>query len=239
MLDWLKSLDATVLVALVGIFSALISAGVSRWQTKLKFADEIEKFHLERRHSENDKYLQQAREHTNSVYVPLASALALLKASFQKYVFEGRLETDKLVFYQQIDNFIAELQRLERQGATAFITTELEELILSFTTFIRASKSATEPKMELLYDFNLSFGGIGSSLSTSKVVDASAQSIAARVGSLSVNVPGVGAKFRTSDLIQAPIDTNEFQARFERDTHKINVLVKEVTLGSAAKPIDA
>lgn len=237
MLNWLKELDPTVLVALIGIFSGLISAGVSRWQTMRQFADEIEKFSIERRHAESDKYLGHAREHTDTVYVPLASALALLKAAFQKYVFEGRVETDKYLFLQQIEHFIAELQRLERQGATAFVTTELEELILSFTSFIRASKSATEPKMEIVYDFNLSFGGAASTMSTSRVIDVSPGGLAAKVRNLSVSIPGIAAEFRTSDLIQAPIDTDEFQARFERDTHRINVLVKEVTLGSAAKSV--
>ena len=239
MFESLKDLDPKVLVALVGVFSAIVSAIVgalvSRWQAASKFREQLEKYRLERRDAESDQYLQQAREHTETVYVPLSSALALLKASFQRYVFEGRTDTDRQLFLTQIDNFIAELQRLERQGATAFITTELEELILAFTTFIRASKHADEPRMEVVYDFSISVGGMSSSTSTSNVVKVSPKNVLARIGDTVINIPGIRMGVRTSDLIQAPIQSDEFQARFERDTHRINVLVKEVTLGSAAK----
>ena len=61
MLDIIEGIDPTILVAIIGIFSVGLSAGVgavvSRWQTASKFREELQKIRLERLNEQSDSYL--------------------------------------------------------------------------------------------------------------------------------------------------------------------------------------
>lgn len=237
MLEVISGLDPTVLVALIGVLSVVLGAGigalVSRWHTASKFRDELQKLRLERLNEQSDLYLKNAREQIGTVYVPLSSALAVLKASFQNYVYQEKSEEHLMSFQDQIDSFIDELQSLEQRGATAFITTDLEDVLIKFVVFLRASQTATESVVDVTYNFSVGIGGLRTNQS-SKVQSRSSRAVRPKF-SASMSVAGIGADVRVSDIIQAPIDSDDFQARFERDAYRLSVLIKEVTLGRAAR----
>lgn len=237
MLDFITDLDPKVLVALIGVLSVIVSAGtgalVSRWHTASKFRDELQKLKLERLNEQNDLYLKNAREQIGTVYVPLSASLAALKASFQNYIYQGRKEQKIVAFVDQIDDFIEQLQALELRGATAYVTTDLEDSLIRFVEFLRASKSANEPIVDIAYNFSVGLGGFKTMHIGAIKTNASK---ATRPGfSASISAAGIGAGVRVSDIVQAPIHSEEFQARFERDSYRLSVLIKKVTLGSTAR----
>ena len=119
------------------------------------------------------------------------------------------------------------------RGATAFVTTDLEDLLIKFVVFLRTSKSSTEPVVDVTYNF--SFGILGYKTYKSGTLKARSSGAIRSGTSASISVAGIGAGVRISDIIQAPIDSEDFQARFERDAYRLSVLIKEVTLGSAAR----
>jgi len=100
------------------------------------------------------------------------------------------------------------------KGATAFITTDLEDLLIKFAVFLRASRFASDTVVDVTYDFGVSVLGIGFQ----------------RGGSRKANVSQAASKG-----FSASINTEDFQARFERDSYRLSLLIKEVTLGSAAR----
>lgn len=239
MSEIISNLDPTVLVALIGVLSVVLSAGiggsVSRWHTASKFRDELQKLRLERLNEQSDLYLKNAREQIGTIYVPLSSELAVLKASFQNYVYQGKADEQLESFTNQIDKFIEELQALELRGATAYITTELEDLMIKFIVFLRSSKNASETIVDITYDFNLGIGGWKTQHSSS--VQRIVPGVKQTTLSASISIPGIDGNVRVSDVIQAPINSDAFQARFERDTYRLSILIKEVTLGKAAREL--
>jgi hypothetical protein len=237
MLEVLENIDPTVLVASIGVLSVVLSAGigamVSRWHTASKFHDELKKLRLERLNEQSDSYLENARKQIGTVYVPLSAELAALKAVFQNYLYQGKSDEYLTAFNGQVDKFISTLQELVIRGATAFVTTDLEDLLIKFVVFLRASKSASETIVGVTYNFNVGFLGLG--LRKGGVTEKRFSKVTPQRFSASISLAGIGADVRVSDIIQAPIDSEDFQARFERDAYRLSVLIKEVTLGSAAR----
>ncbi len=241
MLQVIESLDPTILVALIGVLSVVISAGigaiVSRWHTASKFREELEKLKLERANKQSDSYLENARKQIGTVYVPLSVQLAALKAAFQNYLYQGKTEKGLAAFRARIDRFITELQALELRGAAAYVTTDLEDSLIRFVAFLRASKTSTAPVVDVTYDFRLGAAGFGTRQSGS--LRARSSAIARPGRAASISMAGIGMDVRVSDILQAPIGSEDFQARFERDAYRLSVLIREVTLGSTARAVRA
>ena len=237
MLNVIENIDPTVLVALIGVLSVILSAGigaiVSRWHTVSKFRDELQKLRLERTNEQSDLYLRNAREQIGTVYVPMSAELAALKAAFQNYIYREKTDECLAEFSAQVDKFTEKLQALELRGATAYVTTDLEDLLIKFVAFLRTSKNSTEPVVDITYNFSFSIAGLKTQ--KSGTVKARSSGAARSRLSASISAAGIGADVRISDIIQAPFDSEDFQARFERDAYRLSVLIKEVTLGSAAR----
>jgi hypothetical protein len=237
MLELVETIHPTILVALIGVLSVILSAGigalVSRWHTASKFQEEIQKLRLERLNVQKDSYLENAREQIGAVYVPLSAELAALKAVFQNYLYQGKTAEHLSEFDTQVEQFIAKLQELESRGATAYVTTDLEDLLIKFVVFLRASKSASGTVVDVTYNFSVGLFGFGFQQGGSKRAEVS--KVTPKKFSASIAAAGIGADVRVSDIIQAPIDSEDFQARFERDAYRLSLLIKEVTLGSAAR----
>ncbi|WP_323772313.1 hypothetical protein [Antarctobacter sp.] len=225
------------LTGLIGVVTGLVTGGFALWQLSRKFTQQIEKYELERRHSQDDAYLDRARAHVETVYVPLSAALSRLKAVYNQYLFGGKRGEDKSYFIAEIDNFVGELERLERRGDTAYLTTALEERVQSFAAFLRASKdAATEADKKKKVDFNFALN-LGN-LSVGRRGKTDQAKLAEVFGQTSVNVSGLSLSMGSVELTRAPVSDPDFQARFERDVNFISVLVKEVTLGVPARRPD-
>lgn len=237
MLEVIENFDPTVLVALIGVLSVAVSAGigafVSRWHTASKFQDELHKLRLERLNEQRDSYLENARKQIGTVYVPLSAELAALKAVFQNYLYQGKTDEKLSELNIQVEKFVTKLQELELRGATAYVTTELEDVLIKFVVFLRASQIASETLVDITYDFSMKVLGFGLQRAGSQVARVS--SATSKGFSASISAAGIGADVRISDIISAPINSEDFQARFERDSHRLSLLIKEVTLGSAAR----
>lgn len=237
MMKLVDTIDPTIMVALIGVLSvtlsALIGALVSRWHTAAKFQEELQKLRLERFNEQKDSYLGNAREQIGTVYVPLSAELAALKAVFQNYLYQDKTPEHLAKFGAQVDHFINELQDLELRGATAYVTTDLEDLLIKFVVFLRASRNSSKTVVDVTYNFNLGILGFGFHQGGTRRSEF--PKINSKKFSASIAVAGIGADVRVSDVIQAPIASEDFQARFERDSYRLSLLIKEVTLGSVAR----
>lgn len=235
-----KDVDPTIIVAAIGIITVIVSGVVARWQAGGAFRREVERYQLERNNQLSEEYLKRAREHADTVYIPLSSEIARLKGSFNSYLFNGKNDEDLVQFNKDINSFTSETQRLYEKGASAFITTELEETILSFVTFLRASKNAVQAEQEVVFNYNVGFWGLpfasvaGSTRAVSKP-DAHLIRLTKLIRRSSIRVPGFAIEIRQIETVKAPLNSELFQEKFSRDAHLISVLVKEVMLGVPAR----
>ena len=148
---------------------------------------------------------------------------------------DGKDKTEaKNTLVSVINEFLASVTELSSKGANAFLTAELDEKLLAFCSFLSESKSAEFPALKMIIGFSLPFFGSGYKDEVEKKISGK---FARRLWSpkLSVSVGGLGVSYEAKEILAAPIDSKDFEERFVRDYHLINVLIKEVTLGAKAK----
>lgn len=183
----------------------------------------------------HESYLATARLYTNSVYVPLNIALG----RFSRAYFAFRDEIKKVddanptavqVFSEASTAFLGEIESFRERGSDAFVTSGLEGLLLSFTTFLQKSLSATSPRTAVVFlgeTFHVGRRG------RSAVVAAEVALTAVRT-----LTPAVPLKPpRVKQLLEAPITSAEFEERVVADLQAMKALIKEVTLGVQTNPL--
>jgi hypothetical protein len=129
--------------------------------------------------------------------------------------------------------FLATMRDLSDRGAEAFLTTALEEELISFTTFLRKSLKATEVVRTAVLEMGLSVPLIGASLTTRKELVGLPADWA---GDLNLNVPGVKMTSRVEKLVAAPLLSEAFEQRMVADLTRLKAFIKEVTLGAHYGP---
>ena len=60
------------------------------------------------------------------------------------------------VFLSAIDSFLSSISDLATQGANAFLTTDLDETLQGFCSFLTSSRIAKEPQLKIVVRFGLS-----------------------------------------------------------------------------------
>ncbi len=155
----MTNIDPKILVSVVGLVSALISALIggliSRWQTSVKFQNELKKLENEIFYRESVNYLKSARKYTYSVYIPISISLTKLIYSLQSYIYNEKSMIYKNILVDEIKSFCKDLQTLESEGSSAFITTDLEEAITTFVAFLQRSIISNAPTMKMSYKFSI------------------------------------------------------------------------------------
>jgi hypothetical protein len=214
-------------VGIIGTVASAVIAGVVGWYSARMKYRQLE-FEYEVKLKE--QYLGNAREYLGSVYIPLSISLASLNAAYKNYRARQDVASREAAFSQEIRQFLRNYRELEQNGGGAFLTSELEEIVSSFNSFLDDSLYAVEPlikgvievKLPRIIPFTLD-GAIKREFSSKKL---------SRVGRVELSVLGGNILVGNEEVVGAPISSKEFEQRFVRDMYRINRLVKDVTLGN-------
>lgn len=220
------ALITTGIAAVAAVAGAAIAALASYLNTRHKIRE------LEHAASQRmrENYLQNAREYSKAIYIPLALMISSLSDAYESFqrspVASGPLDS----FREAIDKFEREVKLLRDHGAEAFLTNELEDRLRSFTEFLRASRDATTIARRAEIGFRIGFGGMawGETNAVSLVGNAATWW---RSPKMSLSLPGIGFTYEAIVIQFAPPGTKEFALRFTADSGAIRFLIKEVTLG--------
>lgn len=239
----LLALSATgqtaLIVAGASIAAALVTAGAATYGARAKIR-EVQLSYSQKLH---ESYLGTARQYTNSVYIPLTVALSNLSDAFVSFrdgldsKTRNADEEAERRFRAACSEFLDEIDAFTRRGSDAFLTTALEEVLLSFTVFLRKSLVSNEARTgvvigEASVEVSPRFGEL---ISMSSYV----------LGSLSLLLPlkglgtGLGLALRPGadkKLLEAPIRSKLFEERVVDDLRLLRILIKEVTLGAQGGP---
>jgi len=229
--------DPKVITAITVAASGIVGAAIGAYSKAVSSKQKINELKENYNQKLQDTYLENARKYTESVYVPLSISLSNLGYMFQSFRAQTN-DNDKTdakdKFDSVISEFLATMTELSSRGANAFLTAELDEKLLAFCSFLSESKSVDFPAIKMIVGFSLPFLGSGYKDEVEKRISGK---YARRLWSpkLSLSVGGFGVSYEAKEILAAPLDSKDFEERFVRDYHLINVLIKEVTLGAKAK----
>ncbi len=213
---------SVIIGALLGVLGKAISSRQKIRELNSVYANKLQ-----------ECYLEAAKDYTVSVYVPISIALSNLSHAFLIYRADSG-EENLASFKEAIDVFVEKILELSGKGASAFLTTELDEKLQAFFSFVRDSKDATEPTIKMIFEVKLPYiGGRYNDRIERRAKGKVARSFWSPRMSISLGV--IGASFEATEILSAPIGSRDFEERFVRDSHVVNVLIKEVTLGANAR----
>ena len=241
----LVALSSGAQTALIAAAAAIATAAVTGVASTYGARVRIQEVRLTYDQKLHEGYLAAARTYTATVYVPLSVALTRLSAAFVSFRDSLDPESRKgdanseAAFREAIASFLEEIETLTARGADAFLTTQLEEEVISLTTFLRKSLTATEPRMTFVFEYRVPLLGIDSSstrVTSGRTLIAAKGLRAFSTGWLTARLIGVSATYRVEKLLEAPLWSLEFEKRLVDDLPQIKSLIKEVTLGAHAGP---
>jgi hypothetical protein len=230
----------TALIAALGVAAGSIITGVASAYAARQKITELEVTYNQKLRSD---YLSNARLYTQTLYVPLSVTITNLMNSYFSFRAKADLqaaqapEDAKATFRQACEEFSTEMQQFFDRGASAFLTTELEERLSSFRSFIAESLTVNElvTKMTVQYDFSLyGMPFLPSSfyqLSRNVRLPSKYSRLLPR-GAISASLGLIGFSYRGSEILAAPISSRDFEERILKDLAVLKALVKEVTLGA-------
>lgn len=228
--------DTKIITASIAGVAGILGAVIGGFFKTLSSKQKILELNQNYNQKLQDNYLEKAREYTESVYAPLSIALAKLSYGFRKYQFNIERNDENELLLQLtvvIEEFNSIVMELMSKGAGAFLTTELDERLQSFGAFLDASKNAEYATLKMILGFALPFFGSGYQEMESRISGRFTRIL--WIPRLSVSLGSIGVSYEAREILAAPLSSRDFEERFVRDTHIINVLIKEVTLGAKAK----
>lgn len=232
-IDLDPKLLAGIIAAIAGIVGAALGAFAKGYSSRQKLK-ELE-FDYERRL--NEGYIERAREYLSSVYLPLSISLTKLNSAFISFREKPTVQAEQNRFKASIKEFVKTVDQLGSQGANAFYTTDLDEALQSFRQFVSASVTATETNIKGVLKTSMGplpfVGGMESERNL--VLKGKRIERYRTTGEISVGFWKFRFTYRADEVLSSPVNTVDFEERFVRDIYTINVLVKEVTLGSKAR----
>lgn len=226
---------STAVIAAVALIGGAALGTLGTWyQTRHKIT-ELRVAEALRREGD---HLQNAREHTEHVYIPLGVALARLQDSFFVMRADGEGsqgqpgEQTITRFRDAIEVFLRAIDELTTDGRHLFLTHDLSARLRDFAAFVRASQSASEVRSTVVIrSFSTEWkGDIAGRARRMLGIIGSGLTISAAVG-----VPLLGlAVVESADTVFAPLESREFEERFQRDIAAIETSIRDVTLGAPA-----
>jgi hypothetical protein len=226
--------QTALIAAAAAVGAAVVTSLASTYAARVRIR-EVRLMYDQKLH---ENYLATARTYTASIYVPLSLALTRLSSAFVSFrdgLDPERRETpdeDSLKFTRAIDEFLLAIETLTSRGADAFLTTQLEDEVISLTTFLQKSLRATAPRAKVVFEYR--FYGLGASVA--REAAGRWARFADRVDTFTVITLGLSATFKVDKLLEAPLTSQEFEKRLVDDLPRIKSLIKEVTLGAHSGP---
>jgi hypothetical protein len=153
-------MEATVVNALIATGGLIVGGTIAAVASVLNTQHKLKELEVAASQKLRDNYLQNAREYTKAIYIPLTLAISELYDAYASFrtdpVAKGTIDT----FRTSLDDFRIEVKRLRDSGAEAFLTNELEDRLRSFAEFLEASRNATELTRKAEIGFRIGFGGL-------------------------------------------------------------------------------
>jgi hypothetical protein len=229
-------MDPKIVTALLTALAAIVGAiigGLAKGYVSRQKRRELE---LEYEKRLQAGYLENARTYLSSVYVPLAILVTKLNTAYQAYRSDLTVISTQAQFRSAIIEFRSDLQDLGERGANAFLTTDLDETLQSFNEFLFGSQTAEQVSVRAIVKVSLrSIPLVGRLGAEHEYILSGKKAGTFRSASVSMGIAGIGFTYQADEILKAPLNSVDFEKRFVRDIHMINVLIKEVTLGSAAR----
>lgn len=217
------------------VITALASAYSARQKTR-----EIEILYEQKL---RESYLANARQYIGPVYIPLSVALSEFSDSYLHFRNgiqsvsdeKGVLRKDFTDSYLKYKTLISDLLT---RGADAYLTSEFDNKLQSFNSFLESSMSTQLPIYSRVIEYAMYMPGIGAYGDTVTM-----RSDGSRFQKVLTSVfgdryyklklfPFARIVYRKPDLLMAPIDSLEFEEYMIDAIRDLKSLIKEVTLGS-------
>ena len=229
------------ITALIAAGGVVVGAVVTALAAAFSARQKIREVELVYEQKLRDNYLTNARQYIYSVYVPIGIALGSLGDAYlavrQHIDFKAK-HVDPAAqkqFEDACDSYLQIIDDLFSRGADAFLTSATELRLRSFSSFLRSSRNAKEPSVQMVFQAASSF--IPAPADSVYTTHAGGKLAAKLYGSgVSVNIAGIGFSYSAKELIAAPLTSREFEKRLVEDIAKIKYLIKEVTLGTHSQP---
>ena len=144
----------TALIAAAGV---VVGAGVTALAAAFSARQKIREVELTYEQKLRDNYLANARQYIYSVYVPIGIALGSLGDAYlavrQQIDFKARrvAPTAQKAFEDACDSYLRVIDDLFSRGADAFLTSATELRLRSFSSFLRSSRNAKEPTVQMVF----------------------------------------------------------------------------------------
>jgi hypothetical protein len=239
MLVAISGAQTTLIAAAASILVAGVTAAATTYGSRTRIREVLLTYHQKL----HEEYLATARQYTESIYVPLGMALTNLSAAFRNFrdsldpKTRAATREARIAFVGAAEVFLGEIERLTQQGADAFMTSALEEQLISFVGFLRNSLSASQVKASIVTESRLAGLGISVGGSSVRAVSGAFAEGLLHAGGISIGIPGVAkASYRAEKLVEAPITSDSFERRMVEDLAALKALIKEVTLGTQTGP---
>jgi hypothetical protein len=229
-----------VLVAIVAGAAAILGGVLTALASAYSTSHKIKELQIKYLQEKRDTYLANARAHVGAIYIPLQASITRLILRFEEYRRSAPADIDGIkereaAFREEAGRFISATNTLLHSGADAFLTTELSEALRSFLSFLRSSLDANEAREKLLVSYGMNLGGVRVANSHDGVFR-SAGLERFFISSFSLDVLGIGFTATRTEVVEAPLESDEYEKRFVKDSILLRGLIKEVTLGSRALP---
>ena len=229
-------MNPAILTAFIATGGVIVGAIVTALASAYAAGQKIKEIEVSYLQKMREDYLANARLYTNGVYVPLSIALSkLLKEyyEFRTYIdfpHETVDEQHERKFRQACEEYEKEVSALNERGADAFLTTELEESLRSFSNFIKASLGAQEPKLRVISSYFVPFLQFNYSVATE--IQGKWVKVVRRIPKVHFRSLYIGFSYLKEELLAAPLPSREFEQRILDDERALKFLIKEVTLGA-------
>lgn len=215
-----------VIAAGAAILAAAVTAAASAYAARRKVAELAlsNSFDLAKR------YLESARNYTQTVYLPLAASVYKLYNEFLTFTAadpqEPRAsELAESKFISECRAFIYDTDKLFRSGAGAVLTSRLDESLTFFVSFLRESLTTERVIKTSFILRNLLKTGRSLLAAIMPVVGIGSPVLSALIG-----VGDIQSR-STYEIAAAPVTSDEFEKQFMIYIDTIKAGIREVTLG--------
>ena len=227
-------MEPSIVNATIAAIAAVCGGGIAAVASLVNTRHKLKELEVAASQKLRENYLQNAREYTKGIYVPLALAVSRLYDAYNVYQGDVSAVDRKQLFVSAVENCLSELKRLRDSGAEAFLTNELEDRLRHFSEFLDASLTTSEIRRRAVVGYHVGFGGLAYAESN-EVILTGKKATWLRSPRVSVSLFGMGATYEAEVVLAAPLDSIEFNKRLVSLSSEIRILIKEVTLGGKPK----
>lgn len=202
----MPDINPNVAGAFIAAISAVLGAMIGFASKARSAAQKFRELQYEHERRSRDGYLAAARAYTGGIYVPLSISVSFLRKSFDSYL-GSKAKSAERKFNSAVHTFSRDVDALLERGASAFLTTGLDETLTSFLVFLKNSLNSSEARQQIIFSYRLPY-------LSGPFPDKAVETRRIEIPQVSINLLGVGLSVREIKIIEAPIHSKEFRSDF-------------------------